>query len=563
MKTIKVYLDGSPVADADINGTAGAAVNYDMTAENGVLATTFANELAFSGAAYAYIINKLIRSPTGAVDNIAIRIEATCCKDSSGAPLVLFRGLFSRADLAYCEGGNNTCEVSVSALDSSPAASKLDCIRNTIIHARTGQNGQTSNGVDEGRRAVFFGYYDEPRPYSSAFLGLFSALYLIVISTTILLVLDAITRILNFITFGGVPVISLTDSRQFILGLVLKKRYQKAVLINSYLQNACKLCGLQLRAPLFEAGGAYYNLTRLDAPYSEGGRTILETEGNWINFNRPNITFAQLFATFAPLNIGYVVTDTELIFDRIDRLQGDIWLDLTTRGNDILEQCYDPSDTNPPAGEIFRFAEDGSDKVGNEFIRLWSGDIVDYNTPFNPILKGIKQTNLEYGAARFVLDGGVSAVRDIQVNFIWPLATLGSPNLVDNRLMLISQGTATAPKLLLWDEASQIEDATVQRRASTGGNYLYNIPAWLNQNTQGSFGVTGFYDNLLAISDPRRTLRKNFAFRVRFSYICEDLRTIGYGKGIKLVVDGQAVRADVDTVEIDLEKGEITITGKI
>lgn len=164
------------MADADINGTAGAAINYDMTSENGVLAVTFANNLAFSGAAYAYIINKLIRSATGAVDSIAIRIDATCCKGANGAPLVLFQGLFSRADLAYCESGNDTCEVSVSALDSRPAASRLDCIRNTIIHARTGQNGQTSDGVDEGRRAVFFGYYDEPRPYSSAFLGLFFGL---------------------------------------------------------------------------------------------------------------------------------------------------------------------------------------------------------------------------------------------------------------------------------------------------------------------------------------------------------------------------------------------------
>lgn len=563
MKNIQVYLDGSPVDDAEINGTAGAKITFDMTAIDGVLSSAFTNNLALSGAAYAYIINKLINSPTGGADSIELRVDATCCKDQNGAPLVLFTGLFSRADIAYCELGNQNCEVSISALDSRAAASKLDCIRNTIIHAREGLRGEVSDGVDEGRRAVFFGYYDETRPYSGAFLNLFLALYLIVLSTTILALITAISYIVALLSLGSIQPISLSDSRQFILGIALKKRFHKAVLINSYLQNACKLCGLQLRAPLFEAGGDYYNLTRLDAPFAEGGKTVLETEGNWLDFNRPNLTFSQLFATFAPLNIGYVVTDTELIFDRIDRLQGNIWLDLTTRQSDILEQCYDPTDEARPAGEIFRFIEDVSDKVGNESNRLWSGQIVDYNTPFNPILKGIKQTLIDYGSARFVSDGGASAVRDIQSNFIWPLATFSSPNLVENDLLLLSQGTASAPKLLIWDGASDVEDARVLRQAAGGGVYRYNLPAWLNQNTQGSFGVAGFYDNLLYISDPRLTVKKNFAFRVRFSYICEDIRTIGYGKGIRLLVNNQPTRGDIDTVEIDLEAGEITITGKI
>jgi len=562
---IQIYLDGAPVDMAEVNGSEEARISYDMNSDDGILAISFANALTFSGAAYAAIISALVNSPTAYTNSVEITIFATCCKASDGSPLLLFRGLISRAEISFCEFGDELCTVEIGALDSSPAASKADCIRNTIIHAREGQNGATSDGEDEGRRAVFFGYYDEGRPYSNGYLSLYLALYFIILITTILLLVTAISGILTFLSLGAVPFVSITDQRQFILSIALRKRYHKAVLINSYLQNACKLCGLQLRSPLFDSGGAYYNLTRLDAPYAEGGKTVLEAQGNWLNLNRSNLTFSQLLSTFRPLNIGYAVTETELIVDRINSLQNQLWIDFAGRVDDILEQCYSASDSTQPAGEIFKFADDEKDIIGNEFNRLWSGSAVDYNTPFNPILRGIRQTVVEYGSTRFVSDTGISAIRDIQGSVIFAAATVGSSSLIQDDLMLMSTGTCSAPKLLIWDGLSDVEDAKVLRQPAQqgGGLYQYNLPVWLNESTQSSFGVAGFYDNTLYLSDPRRGLQKNLVFKLRFTYICEDLRGIGYGKFIRISYNGAMVRAQVDGVEVNFDLGEMTITGKL
>lgn len=558
---VQVYLDGSPVPADQIGGSQASKISYDMNSEDGLLAVSYANTLTFSGAAYAYIMSVLIDAPTANTNSIKLAVFATCCKELDGSPLRIFSGLISRGDIAFCDNPNGACAVEVSALDNSAAAEKINCIRNTIIHARA-NNGITSNGEDESRPARFVAYYDETRPYSYAYLSLFLVFYLIVISTVILLVITAISVIVSLLSLGAVSPISLNDSRQALAGLVLKKRFHKAPFVSSYLQNACTLCGLALRSPLFEAGGDYYNLMRLDAPYSEGGKTVLEAQGAWLNFNRPNITFAQFFATFKELNLLYSVTDTELIFDRADRLQNTVWIDFSVGNREVLEFCFEPSDTVQPAGEIFKFADDGTDKIGNEANRLWSGQVVDYNTPFNPILGGIRQTTIQYGTARLVRDGGESATYDITRNVIYQLASVGT-NLIETDLMLMSTGTASVPKLLVWDGLTSRWDARVLRQRLPSGNYAYSIPSWLEQNTQGSFGVRGFYDNLLFISDPRRSIKKNLAYRIRFTYLCEDVRNIGYGKYIKLLRNGSVIDASVDTVEIDLFRGEMTITGKI
>jgi hypothetical protein len=560
---VQVFLDGSPVPADQIDGSQGSKISYDMNSEDGLLAVSYANSLTFSGGAYAYIISALVDSPTANANSIKLTIFATCCKEQDGSPLRIFSGLISRQDIAFCEGSIEGCSVEVSSLDNSATAEKINCIRNTIIHARTNPNtGVISDGEDESRDARFIGYYDEVRPYSNAYTGLFLVFYLIVLSTGVLLLITAVSLIVSLLSLGGVRPISLNDTRQALAGLVLKKRFHKAPFVSSYLQNACTLCGLALRSPLFQTGGEYHNLMRLDAPYAEGGKTPLEAQGAWLNFNRPNITFAQFFATFKELNLLYAVTDTELIFDRADRLQNNIWIDFSADQREILEFCFEPSDTVQPAGEIFKFADDGSDKIGNESNRLWSGNAVDYNTPFNPILSGIRQTTMQYGSARFVSDGGESATADITDTLIYGLASVGT-SLVEKDLLLMSTGTASTPKLLMWDGFSGRFDGKVLRQRLASGVYGYSIPSWLNQNTQGSFGVRGFYDNLLFISDPRRSIKKNFAYTLRFTYLCQDLRDIGYGKYVKLLINGNVIDGSIDTVEVDLFKGEMTITGKI
>lgn len=560
-KTVEIYLDGTVVADTDLDGTAGSKITYDMNSDDGLLSVAYSNTLSFSGVAYSYIIDRLIDSPTANSNSVEMRIFATCCKASDGSPLLLFSGLISRRDISFCEFGTEQCSVSVTALDNSVVADKIRCVRDTIIHARVGPYGVTSNGEDTARVRRFFAYYEETRPYSFAYFTFYIGLYLIVLSAAILLLIDIVTRILNFISFGAVPLISFADNRAAILALFFKKRFRTAPFINSYLQNACTLCQLALRSPLFENGGTFYNLTRLDAPTLESGRDGRNEFRVWQDFNRPNITFAQLFTSFRELNIGYAVTDTELIFDRLDRLQNMVWIDFAARRDDIISLCYEPNDTVQPAGEVFKFADDGTDKVGNESNRLWSGDVVDYNTPINPILSGIRQTTIQYGTARFIDDGGSSAIKDISETLLYAAVGLGT-NLVEKDAMIMSSGTCLVPKLLLWDGTSSLFNAKVKRYPS-GGAYAYNVPVWLNQNASATFRVPTFFSETLAQTDPRNALSKSLNYSLTFVYSCDDLRTIGYGKTIRISRNNTMVTGSIESIEIDLELGEITITGKI
>jgi hypothetical protein len=527
-------------------------LTLDQNNDDGVLAVSFGSEFVFSGAAYSYVISQLVDSSNASTNSIRLRVDATCCTSADGSPLTVFEGLVSRGEIAWCEKGLDTCIINVQALEKSATSDAIQCLKNTIIHARQSANGRTSNGENEQRTARYVGYYDETRPYSFAYLTLFFAVNLLVIT--------AFIRAL--ITLFSLGLISYSDSTSFILSIFAKKRFHKAPFISSYLANACKLCGLGLRAPLFQAGGAYYNLMRLDAPFAEGGTTIVKAETAWRKFNRPNITFAEFLASFKDLNLTYAVSNNTLIFDRVDRVQSQLWIDFSTGERTIYEQCYEPSDGVQPALELFEYTNDGTDKIGNEANRLWSGEIVDYNTPFNPILTGVKRTPIPYGTARFIEDGDTSALSDIVNSTLYSVTTLGQ-NPIDKKAMLMSTGTCTAPKLLLWDGVSPAANGHVLRRATNTGFYAYSVGSWLNQATLSSLGTAGFYQNLLAISDPRLNLKKNLVFRVRFKYLCEDLRTIGYGKYVRIQRGSQVVRGDVQNIEIDLNNGEITVTGVI
>jgi hypothetical protein len=48
-----------------------------------------------------------------------------------------------------------------------------------------------------------------------------------------------------------------------------------------------------------------------------------------------------------------------------------------------------------------------------------------------------------------------------------------------------------------------------------------------------------------------------------FNYSCDDLRSIGYGKTVRISRNNTMVEGSIESIEIDLELGEITINGKI
>lgn len=546
MQDYQILLDGSPVPAIEFSGTDGTRITVEQ--KDGESTISYANSIVFYGQSRDYILNKLVDSGNPQIDFVTVQIYDNCCTDGAGAGLLVFHGIATRADIEFCDPAyNEDCGVTVSLADGSTAAEAIQCVRNVLITQKR-YGARTSDGENEARDAVLFGYYEETRPKSFTRISLILVFILLTLYAPIVL-------LVQIVSFGALDLGFLYNG---ILDVLLKKKWHKAPFIHSYLSNVCKLCGLRLRSSLFEPTGVYHNLTRLDTAFSEGGGLTGTTpEQIYKDFNSPNITLPELMRSLAELNIGYLVTGNELIVERTDFFGNNIWIDFSQRQSDILELCYTASEEAQPAGEVFAFTEDGSDKLGNEANPLWSGQIVDYNTPIIPTLRGIKQTTIQYGTARFLGDGLESVIFDVLSSGYANAITFGAINITQGS-MLMTTGTASVPKLLMYDGFSNPQDAQVE---VLGG--AYNGRAWLRSDMQARYGVSNFYDNLLRINDPRLNLRRNLSYKLRFSYICEDLRTRSFGQVVVFPVNGVNTTARIDSVEIDFGAREITISGVI
>lgn len=542
-----VLVDGAAVPPNEYSGTAGTRLNISQA--DGETTIAYANTLTFHGETRDYILNKLVYGANPQTDFVRIEIFDECCKGANGDAFRIFDGKTTRADIEFCDPAyNSECGVECTIIDGSAAGERVQCVRNMLI-AQKRNGGIRTLGEDEFRVAPEFGYYDETRPKSFTYIILYVTLFLL----TLYLPLVGLFFLFSLGT------VDLSFLYQSLLGVLLNKKHHKAPFLHSYFTNVCRLCGLTLRSSLFEPTKPYHNLTRLDTPFLEGGGNLrgnpLTIQQTYDQYNRPNITLPQLMQSLAKLNIGYQVTDTELIIERTDFFNNNVWIDFSSRQADILELCFSASDTAQPAGEVFKFADDGTDKTGNEANRTWSGDIVDYNTPVSPTLRGIKQTTIQYGTARFLGDGLESAIENVTQSGYFNFVTFGTSPVVTGT-MLMSTGTASLPKLIMYDGASPINDA----RAESLNGY-YNARAWLRADLLTDYGVAGFYENLLKINNPRLNLQRNLQYTLRFTYLCDDIRNRTFGQVVSIPINGANVTAKVESIEIDFDNREITISG--
>lgn len=547
-----VKVDNFFVDKSEYNGTKGVRITINKS--DGGRRASFSGQLIFYGTAKAYILNKLFFGSNPQTEYVTIKLFDECCKDSTGAPLQIYTGKTTRRDISISEPyGKSDCGVSCSIVDDSQTSEKYQCLQNTIIHANRSIDGSiTSFGASEFRRAPAFMYYEETRPrsFSSALIKL-----LIIFIT----IYSPLLFVLRFASFGLIDIDAIYRT---LINVLFRARYHIAPYMHSYLFNVCKLCGLTLQSTLFDPYEPLHNMTRLDAPFSEGGKDYQEAGIVWAELNRPNITALQLLATLKELNIAYRVTDTHLLVERKDNLAGGVWIDFMTRGTDsILELNYESGDDAQPAGEIFTYSEDQSDKVGNEAVRAMSGDVVDYNTPFNPTLRGIRQTLIQYGATRFVDDEPYTNQRSVlgeevdsgYLNFI----TGSEP--IEKRAIISQTGMFSTPRLIMHDGSSAPERAI---RESING--VPNGRLWLGEDVRATYNIPALYDLLLNINDPRLNLQRNLNYTLRFSFTCEDLRTIDSAQQIRFpFFDEGAVLGTIETIEIDLETSEITVTGLV
>lgn len=528
---------------------------------------TFSGSIQLYGKARAYVLERLalgVGNRRTEYINVRIYLDAGCCEGQAGELLEIYTGRAKREDISWSEDyGLSDCAVSVTPVSADSDADALQCLRNVVVHDTKSPIGLPgrSLGENEDRRAPDFAYYEETRPYAMASFMNIVILFVLTIYFPLILVFTILTAGLVDFSFAY----------QGLLSVLAKKRYHKAPFVRSYLINSCKLCGLQLQSSLFAPTGFLYDLCRLDAPFVEGESEMpLTGRGNtsaqiFKDFNAPNISAVQLLESFRPLNIGYDVVGGALIVEKQRDLVGNVWIDFLTREGDILALSYDPADTADPAGEIFAYSEDQSDKTGNEALHVWSGKTVDYNVPYNPTLRGIRQTILPYGATRFVSDaryvGERSAIAELVTSSYYQIVTFGTQP-IDRRAIISMSGTFSQPKLLFYSPLYSDGNGGASVAAPNG---YANGRAWLRADMLAApYRQPNLYTEFLTENDPRLNAQKHENFTLRFSANCDDIRTMRTARSIQFDYNKTgAVIGQIDSIDLDLTTNEITIKGKI
>jgi hypothetical protein len=553
-----IELNGVLLNNDEYGGTSDTKVTIRQKDKQGLI-FSFGTGLQFYKRGYDIIKQNIILSSSPYTSSIPIIIRDRCCSGNNGDDLIIFEGLISSSDIKYCSvSEDGVCFVEAEFKDNSEEAQKITCLKNTRIVdtvARDG-SGRTSVGEDEGRGAVFYPYCIESRPSSSMF---FKVWLVFTLQTAIIPVLIPVIALVALFNPNGAKDLLNRTLVEFPKRSIGCGRRHKAPFVFSYLQNVCKLCGLNLRSSLFDQGGKYHDLTHLNIPLSKGGKNNGEANQIFKELNFPNQTLPQFLQTFELLNIDYQVLGNDLVVERKDYFDGGIWLDFTqpTNQSKIISLCFNFGDVAPPAIGIYEFTEDTGD-IGESVNRLWAGDVVDYNTPINPLLSGVEQKIIPFAPTRFLFDGQPSILRELRF-------FAGGKNVVEDDIMLLSRGMANIPKLLMYDTSTPFDEARVKSSAAnSAGNKIYNVEAWIRQGAGSNVfpPTTGFYEELLTIDNPNNQSIRREDFELVFSYDCNDLRTFEFGELVKFERFGVVKEGSVESLDIDYIKRQITITGK-
>lgn len=565
---IQVILNNVVLNDDEFDGTRDSRVTIRQRDKSG-LAFSYGNNLQFYGRARDIIFSEIINSPNPNTTFIPVVLKDKCCKDDNGDFLTIFEGKIGRGDVKWCEG---QCWIDASFEDNSELAQKLICINNTPIILRESLDGSvTSDGEDEGKSAVYYKYCIEGKSSVIAWLRLFfvtitvgSLFPVIIVISFIIVIINGIIAFLNLFGANITPInqtlqdpIQLTNT--IYNNVIGCNRKHKAPFVYSYITNVCKLCGLNLRSSLFEAGGAYHNLTHLNIPFRRGAFDTAKADEIFITENFPSFTLSQFLDQFKTLNIDYSVEGGDLVVERKDYFNNQIWIDFTSRLGDIVKDglCYEFNDESPKAGRIYEYQEDASD-IGEEANRFWGGNVVDYNKPvYNPNLKGVDTVIIPFAPTRFIDDNFGSVLYGFR-------NSPGLATIIPDNVMLLANGTASTPKLLMWDPSTPKDGGGVQKIVLPSGRAAYNVDAWLRSDIDQIFaGQDNLYTRLLFIDDPRETALKRQNYELTFAYNCEDLRTFSFGARVRFMQSGNIVIGTVEELEIDYQKKQIRLKGKI
>ena len=553
------YLDGNPVLYPN-DTLLYPKFTLRRKDDTGDTVISLTGDLEFTDGDRDYIFNKLVTDPNAPNNFVELKFVDDCCATPT---TYLFQ--IKPESLEWCEF--NQCTLKAAGVEYSVESQQYACMENTLIYDNyAGFQNQSHPRIT---------YCLEFRPSILQDAMIIICLLLdaiLVVLSPIIVVIGIIVTIINaIITFinvlganlntignninGGVFNWALNFFQNFNEFFIGCGRRHPSPLVRAYALNVCNKCGIGFQSSIFnDPASDYYNTVYFNAPVKKGVKSTSSTY--WIDENKPLLNGKRFFDEIKqPHNAQWRIKNNTLIFERKDYFQNTApWVDLTTLTEDEVDSiCWSWSGKTKPAYGMFMYTTEAIDAIANEARDRWN-DIVEWNSPPNPVQKGEFTVQLPYSAARFRDDG---VERDVLSDYHnWPL--VGPVISQYGNVMLMNNGTCATPKLLIWDTATPVSEAKVRifypPPINAALNQHYNYPYWFDEDTAGNL-----YDRFWSIENPRSMAFRGFEFKATIVLTCARAAAIDVDGSVNTIYGlGQ-----VTSVDVDYQSGRMTITGTV
>jgi hypothetical protein len=564
-------INGTPI-QGRIDGLEDFTLNYSRDSETGRTQKSYTNQLKFYDDGFAIIYPLMVANPNGLNQSANVEIWDDCCN----APV--YRDLIIRGDMVdFCA---NDCFVTCRLTRQDPDDLIYQCLNKYEISSN--KNGYFNHQPNSQPKFPLVVYCNELRPnwlmaylleiaFILLFIGtaiwpalaiLFAAITLVLLQ--VCFVLRQIENIINSLLPGNpVDITPPACDQLFQDPFFLFKEYDKLLdkmaqafigcgrkhptpLYRQYIENACQICGInQFNSSILnDPNSEYYNALYFNAPADAGSRQAV----GYISENRPTATMSTWLDIIAKdFNARWWISQNQLYFERKDFfLNQPVIYDAVVNAStgDILDGvCFSYNE-----GKLFSSIKveanmDALDDVGNEDRDRYT---VYFDYGSNPNWEGANKKVLSYSPSRYRNDGIEADVISNYGNR--PLANFIFQGNLSNfsRALLMSKGTASNPKMLIWDGQSYT-DAYVKIY-----NGVQNMPAMVNS------GQSDLYDKFHRIDDPNLNPFRfwNAEFTVRMN--CTLAQQLDVNRTVRLSTPyGAVVNARI--LQINANLGERTI----
>lgn len=527
------------------------------------------------GDAYTFLKTNLIDSTSLYSNQVCVRITDDLCGNVMSFKL-------ETNNLKWCD--NNECQLRMNLVEYNPT---MDCVKNTVISDNT--NGEFQTYPVSGTPHPRFKYCDVIKPtfFFGALVTFLNSIDLLIALWNLMLftVFNPIVVVLNafFGTSFNVP--QLDYLGPFLLGC---ERVHPAPFVRTYIDNVCNICtnitvNSTTDIPFHDPVSIYYNSCLLTA-YTTKGVASGGTK-DYIEANRPSWTLFDLLSKIKNVfNARWFLKDTgggtyELHFARKDLLGTQLWgaspsVDLSATGSDHVNLlgnvCYSWNGQGKPSRINMKYSQDPGDNIGNELLCRFNGEFIPVANPnYNTVLE---KTTPDFAACSFVLDGK---------DTLWDANLQKSVGAVlsgaDYGGVLKTQGdTLSLAKIIIWDDATPIEDA---RPIELAWSTYAALPAFINDEG-GFFPITPselrYYNYPMSfdpdawainglnlwgfnqIDKPASNKKTNIAFEYKLQYCC------AYNS-IELYMSTlfESGEGEINFIEYDYGTREVTIKGNI